>query len=133
MKTGRTIIKDIAISLAIVCLLVPSFVFAQQGLSLTVTPPLFQFTISSGESWASSVKVVNGNSYDITVYATPVNFESVGEGGTGKFVPLSVEDNASSTHSLAGWIDITRDPVFIPKGQSKRIPFFVNASKNAEP
>ncbi len=113
---------------------VPSFVLAQsKGLSLTVVPPLFQFTLSPGESWASSVKIVNGNDYDIEVYVTPINFESIGEGGKGKFIPLSTEDNASSTHSLAGWIDITQDPIYVLKGQSKRVPFFVVAPENAEP
>jgi hypothetical protein len=111
----------------------PSMTYAQQGMSLTVTPPLFQFTLTPGETWASSIKVVNGNDYDLTVYATPINFESTGEDGRGRYVPLSIEDNASSTHSLAGWIDITDGPINIPRGQSARIPFFITAPENAEP
>lgn len=114
-------------------LLVPSVMYAQQGMSITVTPPLFQFTLTPGETWASSIKVVNGNDYDLTVYANPINFESTGEDGKGRYIPLSVEDNASSTHSLAGWIDITDGPIFVPRGQSTRIPFFITAPENAEP
>ena len=116
-----------------VAFLLPSISFAQQGMSLTVTPPLFQFTLTPGETWASSIKVVNGNDYDLTVYATPIYFESTGENGKGRYVPLSVEDNATSTHSLAGWVDITDGPILVPRGQSKRIPFFITAPEKAEP
>lgn len=133
VRKNYTIQKCVAVMCMAVFLLLPTISFAQEGMSFTVTPPLFQFTLAPGESWASSVKIVNGNDFDMTVYATPMNFESTGEGGTGKHVPLSIEDTASSSHSLAAWIDITEEPIFVPRGQSVRIPFFVVAPDGAEP
>ena len=45
-------------------------------LILTITPPLFQMAIGPGEVWRSDLKVVNTNSYDLTVYASTMNFGS---------------------------------------------------------
>ena len=45
--------------------LYPSVGVAQQAQILSVTPQLFQLSINPGEIWQSSVKVVNGNPYEM--------------------------------------------------------------------
>lgn len=99
-------------------------------LTLTITPPLFQMTISPGEVWRSSLKIVNTNPYDLTVYASTINFEVSGEEGQGRFVPILESD--ANNYSLAKWIEITADPIFIPEGKSVDISFTVRIPKDAE-
>ena len=103
---------------------------AFEKLTLTITPPLFQMAIGPGEVWRSSLKIVNTNPYDLTVYAGTMNFEAGGEEGQGRFVPI-LESDASS-FSLAKWIEITPDPIFIPQGKSVDIPFTVRIPPEAE-
>lgn len=111
-------------------------------LALTITPPLFQITIGPGEMWRSSLKIVNTNPYDLTVYAGTMNFEAGGEEGQGRFVPILENDagrvsmdgtrHDSAESSLAKWIEIAPDPIFIPQGKSVDIPFTVRIPKDAE-
>ncbi|MFZ2555694.1 MAG: hypothetical protein WAX57_02550 [Minisyncoccia bacterium] len=108
---------------------------AEDTLSVTVTPPLFQLTIGPGESWTSMLKIVNNNTYDVTYYASPMDFEADGEQGKGRFMPL-VEDRNSSTSAkatLGYWVDISPDPIVIPRGTSGEIPFTVTIPPNASP
>lgn len=103
---------------------------AFEKLALTITPPLFQMAIGPGEVWRSSLKVVNTNPYDLTVYASTMNFEAGGEEGQGRFVPIL--ESGANNYSLAKWIEITPDPIFIPQGKSIDIPFTVKIPQDAE-
>lgn len=111
----------------------PSIIEAEEGLTLTVTPPLFQLTIGPGEFWSSSLKVVNTNSYDLTLYASVMNFEANGEGGGGKFIPIIEDDSEESVNSLAQWIEVSKKPIFVSKEKSVEIPFSVRIPKDAPP
>lgn len=129
--------RDVAsVLLALTVFFVPVYGHAAEGsLSVTVTPPLFQLTIGPGESWTSTLKIVNNNPYDVTYYATPMDFEADGEQGKGRFLPL-IEPISSSTHqgaTLGYWIDILRDPIVIERGKSGEIPFTVRIPENASP
>ena len=117
-RAGRTII-----SLFLVLFFV-SPARADESLSVTVTPPLFQLTISPGDSWTSSLKVVNANAYDVTYYAEPMDFASEGEGGQGNITPIINEASSTNkgSYSLAQWIDISKGPIVVPKGSSGSIP-----------
>ena len=106
-------------------------VSAQATQILSVTPPLFQLSILPGDVWQSSVKVVNGNTYPMSVYAEVVNFEPTGESGLGKFTPIL--ENDTDAASLASWIEIPAGPHNIPPEQSADISFFVDVPKNAAP
>jgi hypothetical protein len=132
-KNTHMRIPQLLVTMIIFMMSVAMPAHAQQGMSLTVSPPLFQFTLTPGNSWASSIKVSNGNSYDITIYATPVHFNSIGEAGKGIFTPLSNNESQDSRYTLASWIDVTEDPIIIPKGRSTRIPFFVETPEDAQP
>jgi hypothetical protein len=97
---------------------------------LSVTPPLFQVSVLPGDIWQSSIRVVNGNSYELAVYAELVNFAPVGEKGQGRFIPLLTDD---TTSTLAEWIEVTPGPYLIPPEQSRDIPFFIEVPENAPP
>lgn len=111
----------------------PPALASQDKLILSVTPPLFQLNIGKGEFWASSVKIINNNSYDLTVYASVVNFEAQGEGGQGKFMPIMKGEKESGAGSLASWIEIEKGPITIKREQSADIPFSVRIPENAGP
>lgn len=116
--------------------LAASFANAQtQGLALTVTPPLFQLTIGPGETWSSTLKVVNSNPYDVTYYTQVVDFVPEGEGGQSSFIPLvsPPPGEATSTASLAGWIQVTAGPFTVSRGTSSDVPFTVKVPIDAAP
>lgn len=113
-----------------------SLSYAETGdLTVSVTPPLFQLAIGPGEFWASTLKIVNTNEYDVYYYATVVNFESSGEGGVASFSPVIEEfdDPELNAATLANWIRITKEPIFVPRGQSVEVPFEVKIPENASP
>lgn len=114
-------------------LLLPYIVRAenQVGLSLSVTPTLFQMSAIPQQSWSSGVKVINNNKHPITVYAQVVNFAPQGEAGEGKFLP--VFEKATEGTTLAEWITLSKDPITIAPEQSYTIPFSVHVPGNAAP
>ncbi len=105
------------------------------SLSVTVTPPLFQLTIGPGESWASTLKIVNTNSYDVTYYAQVMDMQASGEEGRSKFTPVVDEskDPASQSYALAHWVYIVHDPIVVRAGTSQDVPFSVEIPTTAEP
>lgn len=111
--------------------LVPTMVKAQDSLSLSVTPPLFQLSAVPNQAWQSNIKIVNTNPFDITVYANPVNFTPVGEGGQGRFMPVMEAETEGQT--LAEWITVTQDPIVVPKEQSLNIPFSIQVPNEPAP
>ena len=108
---------------------------AQQSLSVTVTPPLFQLTIGPGESWTSMVKIVNNNAFDVTYYAQVMGMQAAGEEGRSKFIPQvdEVKDPAQQATALSRWIHLSPDPIFVRAGGSQDVPFTVEIPPNAEP
>lgn len=109
------------------------FAYAQGSISFTVTPPIFHLTVAPGETWSSSIHVINSNQYDISVYSSRMNFRPKGETGQPEFSHFLGEDLEPNTHSLAQWIKLSDDPVFIPAEKGGEIPFTITVPKNAEP
>lgn len=119
------------IGLLALLVLLPAYGARADSQTLTVTPPLFQISVNPGQLWQSSVKVVNSNPYDLTVYAEVVNFEAQGERGQGRFVPIMHDTDTKST--LAEWIDVGPGPYTISREQTANIPFFIEVPDNAPP
>jgi hypothetical protein len=105
---------------------------AEQKLALTVTPPLFQISVKPGDSWNSILKLVNSNPYDLTLYASPVNFESNNEQGYPQFIPI-LKGGDVGANSLAEWINLSREPVLVPSGKSVDLPFEIKIPPDAAP
>lgn len=112
--------------------LVPHALSAQEGLSISVTPPLFQLAISPGDEWKSSVKVVNTNDREVPYYAQVVDFQSQGEGGQGTFIPL-IDGERDLDATLASWVDVPPEPLVIARGKSGEIPFTIKIPMDAPP
>lgn len=108
---------------------------AADSLSVTVTPPLFQLAIGPGESWSSTVKIVNTNRSEVTYYAQVVDFEASGEEGTSSFRPVveDAQDPTAQGSSLAQWVTLQASSVTVPAGRSGELPFSIIVPENAEP
>lgn len=111
-------------------LLIPQGLFAA-GLSLSVTPTLFEMSAVPLQAWNSSIKVINSNNQDLTVYANVVNFAPQGEIGHGKFLPVFEEFTEGKT--LAEWITVSEKPYIIPTESSMSIPLTINVPEDASP
>ena len=107
--------------------------YAADSFSLTVTPPLFQITIGPGETWSSTIKAVNTNPYDTTLYTTVMEFQATGEEGQGTLVPVTQQDASSTGTTLADWISVSKDPIPAARGNSIDVPFTVTIPRNAAP
>jgi hypothetical protein len=124
--------KYVVASLLGALLAVPFLTAAQESLTLSVTPTLFQMSAAPGQSWQSSVRVINSNSFPLTVYAEPVNFAPQGELGQGKFLP--VFETVTEGTTLAEWITLDSQAAHvIPAEQSYEIPFTVTVPESAPP
>lgn len=119
----------------VACIASAPIAYAQDALSVTVTPPLFQLSIGPGEEWSSSIKVVNNNPYEVAYAAQVVDFRQDGETGQSTFIPLVEQfaDDPTQSDSLARWIVISPEPVLIPPGKSGEIPFTVRIPEFASP
>lgn len=111
--------------------LIPGITSAQQSLSLSVTPPLFQISAVPEQSWQSHIKIINANPFDITVYANPVNFTPIGEAGQGRFMP--VLENETEGQTMAEWIEVTKEPILVKSEQSYELPFSVHVPSEPPP
>ncbi len=107
------------------------FANAQGSLTLSVSPTLFEMTASPEQTWESSVRVINANSYDINVYLDVVNFVAEGEVGQGKFEP--VLDSEAEGQTLAEWILPDSREIVIPAQMTVEIPFSISVPVNAAP
>lgn len=67
-----------------------------EGVTLSVTPTLIELSAEPDRSWESSIKVINNNSFELTVYATVVNFAPDGENGQGMFIPRPTEGDGTT-------------------------------------
>lgn len=109
----------------------PLFSHAQDALSLSVSPTLFDMTANPEQEWVSTIRVINSNSYDITVYVDVVNFTPKGEGGVGEFLPVLPEESQGQT--LAEWIDVKNDELKVPAEKTVDIPLDIKIPADAPP
>jgi hypothetical protein len=106
-------------------------VYAQQSLTLSISPSLFDMSVNPGQEWRSTLRIINVNDYDLTVYIDVVNFMPQGESGDGRFLPI--EGDKGDGVTLAEWFSITKEAVVIPREQSKEVPFSVRVPFEASP
>ena len=109
----------------------PTLTHAQDVVSLSVSPTLFDMSASPGQDWTSTIRVINANPFDMTVYSSVVNLEADGERGKSKLVPLFEDNTAGDT--LGDWISVSLDEVTIPAEKTVQIPFTITVPDEAAP
>ncbi len=124
--------KNLCKALLLVLLFIPVSIHAQEALTLSISPSLFDISIEPNQEWRSSLRVINVNDYDLTVYVDVVNFLPQGEGGNGRFIPIDTSAESVGT-TLAEWFIIDREPIVIPREQSLEIPLAVRVPEDAAP
>jgi len=120
-----------AVFVSLLLFLVPVFTYAQPSLSLSVSPTLFEMSASPGQQWSSSVRIINPNPYDITVYGDVVNFAPQGKSGRARFLPV-FEDEQSGT-TIAEWISLGESEFTIPAEQTIEVPFSIKVPDDVSP
>lgn len=123
--------NKIIVAIGILFALAPVATFAQESLTLSVSPTLFEMTANPGQEWKSSVRIINSNNYDIRVYVDVTNFEAQGETGQVKFLPLFKEESTGNT--LAEWIQYDKAEIIVPAERTTEVPFTIKIPDQADP
>jgi len=118
------------IFLLLICL-IPSLVNAQEAVTLSVAPTLYDMSAEPGQRWQSNLKIINVNNFDLTVYIEVVNFVPRGEGGDVRFIPVNPSEASGST--LAEWFTITNQPIIVPREKTVEVPLTVDVPVGASP
>lgn len=120
-----------ALFLTLVFFSTTNLVHAQDSLTLSISPSLYDMSVNPGQEWRSTLRIINVNDFDLTVYIDVVNFSPKGEGGDGKFLPVSSTDADGST--IAEWFTINREAIVVPREQSQEVPFSVRVPIGVSP
>lgn len=105
----------------IVFLTIPVFASAQNQLSLSVSPTIFDMTANPGQTWQSTVRIINANPYELTLYVDVANFIPKGETGVPQFIPLS---ESPDDKSLAKFVSV-QPSIVIPPEKTVEFPFTI--------
>jgi hypothetical protein len=84
-----------------------------------------------GQAFQSELRVINVNTYPITVYPQVVNFAPQGEDGRGALIPVFREETSGQT--LAEWISVPPEGIEIAAQDTAYIRVQVNVPDNAPP
>lgn len=127
----RSLRLTFALVLFIQCGLLPLTAAAQSGQQLSISPALFEIAVVPGQSWQSTIKVVNANPQPLTIYVEPVNFAPRGEGGDGTLLPVPETEQDGTT--VAEWITLDSQSYEIGPESSAGVSFTLNVPNDAAP
>jgi hypothetical protein len=109
---------------------------SEGSLSLTIAPPLFQISLQPGETWTSEIRVVNNNSYNVTLFAEPVSFKPMGETGRPVFISPTFGTGPTTKlndTTLAAWITVPQSGFLIAREQTYKLPITIHIPEDATP
>lgn len=129
--TSKKILPSLLFCGLLLWVFIPHNSRAQEALSLTISPTLFDMSGNPGQEWSSNLKIINTNAYELVVSADVVNFAVSGEGGQGKFVPILERETKGQT--FAEWINLPEKTIVIPPEQTVQIPFTIKLPEEAPP
>lgn len=118
---------------ALILIAVPCAVSAQttSAVALTITPPFFELNVNPGDSWASSIRVVNTNAADLPIRASVTGFAPSDDQGHGNFIDPSMLTN--DPNALANWIVLSNPAVTVPRDGAIDVPFSITIPRDASP
>lgn len=123
-------ILSLIFSCSVFLLLAPFTLLAQDSISFSVSPTIFDMTANPGQQWQSTVRVINANPFELVIYIDVVNFVPKGEAGVPRFVLIGETNTEQPT--LAQWIT-TEKKFTIPAEQTIEIPLKIQVPTDASP
>ena len=113
-----------------VLLATPFVTLAQDSVSFSVSPTIFDMTANPGQQWQSTVRIINANPFELVMYIDVVNFVPKGEAGVPRFV--TIEETTSEQATFAQWIT-TEKKITIPAEQTTELPLKILVPEDASP
>jgi len=102
-------------------------------LALTIRPPLVKVNMNPGESWSSTIQVVNNNPMPVAVLPIVKDYIS-NESGAIKFIDQEdMDSDVKSRYFLSEWIAIDPQSIEIPAGKSVEIPYSIMLPADISP
>ncbi len=101
--------------------------FAQESVSLTVSPPSFDFGLNPGVSESNVIKVINPSNVEVELEARVENILGTTDIGQVRFTEEETE------FSLSSWVTVSPSRFRLKAGESKTISFTIKVPANAEP
>jgi hypothetical protein len=127
--------KKILVILLAILVFYPGLTQAKDdSLALTVTPPLEKINMDPGMAITAKIKVVNNNSWPVTVYAKVLDFKDKG-GGDIEFIDkdkIPANDSSQGVY-LSQWITLSQDKVEIDAFRPAEFYFNIEVPENAQP
>ncbi len=108
----------------------PLALHAQDAVTFSVSPTIFDMTANPNQNWQSTLRVINVNAFELKVYIDVANFVPKGEGGVPQFIPLS--ESASEQATFAQWVTTLKE-ITIPPEQTVEIPIKIQVPSDASP
>ena len=113
-----------------VVLLAPLPALAQEAISYTISPAIFDMTANPGQIFSSTLRIINTNPYELHVYVERNNFLPKGEEGVPEFIAPDETDAVKNT--FAEWINTERELIIAPE-QTIELPFQIILPPDAAP
>lgn len=103
--------------------------------TLTITPPLVKVGMNPGESWSSTLKLVNNGDRPLTIFTSKMDFTSGPDGGVKLLDPQRdrLELEGIERFRLSEWLELPSDPIVIAPQGSQEIVYTIKVPADAEP
>lgn len=111
-------------------LLFPLASRAQESVAFSVSPTIYDMTANPGQIWQSTVRIINPNTFPLTLSVTPNDFIPKDEDGIPQFIPL--DDQSLEKKTLGEWIE-TEKEIVIGAEQTLELPFKISVPEGATP
>src|SRR3990167_5719796 len=132
-KSSKTALKAVLFLLILLNVSPVLAVDKQPGLIFSVTPPIFKTTLSPGDIWSSSIKIINDNTNELTVSPSVMDYNVI-PGGKGGGDLIFNENNFLNDVTPADWVKLEQQGSVVAKQQSSTdIPFTIKIPENTPP
>lgn len=126
--------KKLLITTGILTLILSIFVYtvhaALPGEGLTISPPIVEQEIKSGETKTNIIRISNPTDSLVEAYPTVMDFRAKGETGEPAF--YESEESAGS-YALSNWITFKEPKIAMAPEQVKEFSYTITVPTNAEP
>lgn len=121
------------ILLSLASLLIGIFALQLPAQALTISPPIYDYTLNPGDSIRDVVKLYNESEAPITVYPQVYNFTFTEGDETSGTPSFYKSDEIRNGYELGPWITVSDKAVTLQPGQRLSLDFTVAIPENAAP